>query len=135
MLNSVGWIFIVISLIFLVVKQAPGVLIVTALGAGMIWLQLRGKRINVDTAQKTIKSGSKTHAITSPTQIFINEVRVSQNVNSRVQSSNVKMYFYKAYLQDEDEKILLSSNRKEERDLSKLKSIADDLRVELVKNY
>lgn len=110
-------------------------MIVALFGTSMIWLQLRGKRIAVDTDQKIIKSAGKTHKIENPEKIILNEVKMSQTVNARVNSTNVKMYFYKAYLLDGDEKILLSSNRKEDRDIAKLKAIADDLCVELVKNY
>lgn len=135
MLNSMGWILIILSLIFLFVKQAPDVLIVTVFGAGIIWLQLRGKRISLNTTQRTVRSEGKMHKIKKPERIFMNKVVLSQTVNARVNSTNVRMYFYKAYLLDGEEKILISSNRKEERDMAKLKAIADELRVELVKNY
>ena len=135
MLNSMGWIFVIIALIFTIVKQSPGFLIIAAFGAGMIWLQLRGGRIQVDMGKKVVRSGRSKHVITNPFQIFINEVRVTQNVNSRAQSMNAKTVFYKAYLLDGEDKVLLSSNRNEERDMAKLKAIADELRVELVKNY
>ena len=135
MLNSMGWIFIIISLISVIVKGQPGILIIGLFGAGMIWLQLRGKRITVDTTKKVIKSGGKTHAIKSPHRIFMKEVKMSQTVNARVNSTNVRMYFYKAYLHDGKETILLSSNRKEDRDLEKLQAIALDLNIPLEKTY
>lgn len=133
MLNSMGWIFIIISLIFMIVKGKPAFLIVALFGVGLIWLQLRGKRIIVDTGERIIKAGGKTHKIKNPKKIYLKEVKMSQTVNARVSSSNVKTYFYKAYLLDGEDKILLSSNRKEERDMAKLKAIADELRVELEK--
>ncbi len=133
--SSIGWVFIILSLIMLVAKQQPGYLIVTIFGTILVLLQLRGKRIAVDTEEKTITSSGNTHIIKSPNQIFINRVKVSQNVNSRAQSANVKTYFYKGFLQDGDEKVLLSSNRSEDRDMAKLKAIADEFRIELVKNY
>ena len=135
MLNSMGWIFIGVSLVFLMIKQNPAMLIVTVFGAGMIWLQLKGKRIHVDTDAKTVKSDEGVHTIQHPTQIFMNEVTLAQRVNSRVNSANVRTRFYKAYLQDGEEKILLSSNRREERDWKKLEAIATDLKIDLVKHY
>ena len=135
MVSSLGWIFIIISLIFLAIRQNPALLLVTVFGVAMVWIQMRGKRIAVDTKAKTIRSAGKTYQIRNPAQLFINEVRVRQNVNSRAQSANIKTYFYKAYLMDGGEKILLSSNRNDTRDMEALQSIANDLGVELVKNY
>ena len=133
--NSTGWIFILLSIILIVIKGSFGFLMLALLGAGMIWAQLRGKRVKVDTENRTVRSSGKVYALRNPEKIFMNKIRVSQNVNSRAQSANVKTYFYLAYLQDGDEKILLSSNRKEERDLDALKSIASDLDVDFVLNY
>ena len=134
-LNSVGWIFVIVSIVFIVVKQNLGYLIFGVFGAAMIWLQLKGKIVSVDTSKKIIKSGGKTHQILSPVQLYMNEVKVSQNVNSRAQTANIKTFFYKAYLQDGNESILLSSNRKETRDLERLKAIAKDLNIEFSQNY
>lgn len=131
MVSSVGWLLIIMSVIFVFLKPAPGVLFFAVLGAGMVWLQLRGKRIHVDTATKTVNRGRHTHKIQDPVVIFINKVKVAQTVNARSQSTNVKTFFYKAYLLDGEAKVLLSSNRKVERDLKKLKDIAADLKVEL----
>ena len=124
-----------LSIILIVIKGSFGFLMLALLGAGMIWAQLRGKRVKVDTENRTVRSSGKVYALRNPEKIFMNKIRVSQNVNSRAQSANVKTYFYLAYLQDGDEKILLSSNRKEERDLDALKSIASDLDVDFVLNY
>jgi len=135
MLNSTGWVLVIVSLILIATQQMPGFLIFTLIGAGMIWLQLRGKRIYVDTSAKTIKSAGKIRDIKNPSQVFMNEVKLSQRVNSRAQSTNVNMYYYKAYLQDGEEKVLLSSNRKESRDMEKLTAIAKDLGVEFHQNF
>ncbi|MEM0938965.1 MAG: hypothetical protein AAF600_07965 [Bacteroidota bacterium] len=89
----------------------------------------------MDTSEKIVKSGSKTYNIIKPIQIYMNKVKMSQNVNSRVSSSNIKAYFYKAYLLDGGEKILLSSNRKEDRDLEKLVSITKEFGISFIKNY
>ena len=89
----------------------------------------------MDTAAKTIKNGSLAHSIKQPTKVFMNKQRYSQNVNSRVSSTNVKSYFYKAYLEDGEEKVLLSSNKSEERDLQKLQAIAMDLNIPFERNY
>ncbi|MEM7549510.1 MAG: hypothetical protein AAF363_07545 [Bacteroidota bacterium] len=134
-INSLGWVLIIMSLIFLLIKGMPGVLIFAVVGGALIWLQLHGKRTIVDTSEKIVKSGSKVHRVTNPSLIFMNEVRVAQNVNSRVSTTSVQSYFYKAYLHEGEEKILLSSNRKEDRDLETLKSISKDLGIPFVKNY
>ncbi|MEM6737587.1 MAG: hypothetical protein AAF620_16110 [Bacteroidota bacterium] len=133
--NSLGWVLIVVSLVFLIIKGMPGYLIFAGIGAVLIWWQIRGKRIKVDTSEKTVKSGSKTYNIIEPIQIYMNKVMMSQNVNSRVSSSNIKAYFYKAYLLDRGAKILLSSNRKEDRDLEKLVSITQEFGITFIKNY
>ena len=134
-INSLGWVFVILSVILIFVKQSPGFLIFGLLGGLLIWIQLRGKRIVVDTIAKTVKSSNKTHNIQNPIEVYINEVKVSQTVNSRSQSSNVRIFFYKAYILDGKNRILLSSNRNEQRDLAKLGAIAKELGVELVKNY
>ena len=135
MVSSLGWIFILVSIIFIVTKGMIGFLLFTAVGVLLVWWQQRGGRISVDTAAKTIKNGSLAHSIKQPTKVFMNKQRYSQNVNSRVSSTNVKSYFYKAYLEDGEEKVLLSSNKSEERDLQKLQAIAMDLNIPFERNY
>lgn len=134
-LNSVGWVLVVVSLIVLVAKQQPGILLMTLIGAGLIWLQLRGKRIVVNTANKTVLSDGKIHSIEGVDKLYMNEVKVRQRVNSRAQSANISTYFYKAYIMVGEEKILISSNRKENRDMKKLEAIAKNLNITLIKNY
>ena len=134
-INSLGWVFVILSVILIFVKQSPGFLIFGLLGGMLIWIQLRGKRIVVDTIAKTVKSSNKTHNIQNPIEVYVTEAKVSQTVNSRSQSSNVRTFFYKAYLLNAEDRILLSSNRNEQRDLAKLDAIAKELGVELVKNY
>lgn len=134
-LNSAGWVLVVVSLIGVFAKQQPGILLMTLIGAGLIWLQLRGRRIVVDTANKTVLSDGLTHSIKSADKLYINEVKVRQRVNSRAQSANISTYFYKAYMMIGEEKILISSNRKEGRDMKKLQAIAKDLNIALIKNY
>lgn len=132
---SVGWIMVILSLVFLLIKGEPGVLIIGAIGGLVIYWQNRGKRIIVDTNEQFIKSGFSKEQIKDPQRIYINKVRISQNVNSHVSSANVKFYFYKAFLQDGEEKHLISCNRKEERDMERLKAIAKDLKIDLELNY
>ncbi|WP_421764544.1 hypothetical protein [Ekhidna sp.] len=132
---SLGWILVIVGVIALFVGPVPGAIILILLGAGLIWLQLRGKRIIVDTKNKLVKSGKSIHQLKNPTMVFINEVKLSQTVNSRVSSSHVKMYFYKAYIQDGENCILISCNRNDQRDMKTLKQIASDLRVPFEQNY
>ncbi|WP_436515459.1 hypothetical protein [Ekhidna sp. To15] len=133
--SSLGWIMVIVGVITLFVGPIPGGLIFILLGAGLIWLQLRGKRIMVDTTSRTVKSGREITSIDNPSQVFMKEVRVSQTVNSRGSSANVKMYFYKAYIQDGDNNILISCNRNDQRDMEALKRIANDLKIPFEKNY
>lgn len=88
----------------------------------------------VDTENRMIRKGRKTINIKHPTELFLKEVSVSQNVNSQVSTATIKMRFYKAYLVDGDEKILISCNRSADRDLQKLKAIANDLSLEFANN-
>ena len=134
-INSTGWIFVLLSLALLIIKGAPGFLLIGLSGAGLIWFQLRGKRVSVDTSEKIVKSGGKIIQLTAPVKMYMNEVKVSQRVNARVNSADFKSYFYKAYLQQGDEKILLSSNRKPGRDMEKLKQIAQDLSIDFQVNF
>ena len=92
MVSSLGWIFILVSIIFIVTKGMIGFLLFTAVGVLLVWWQQRGGRISVDTAAKTIKNGSSVHSITQPTKVFMNKQRYSQNVNSRVSSTNVILF-------------------------------------------
>ncbi len=133
--SSLGWILIFVSLIFIVTKGMFGFLLFLLIGVLLVWWQLRGGRIIVDTQAKTIKSGKLLHQMKQPDRIFMNKQRFSQNVNSRVNTMNVHLHFYKAYLEDGDDKILLSSNKKEERDWKKLEQISKDLDIPLVRNY
>lgn len=133
--SSLGWILVIIGIITLFAGPIPAAVILILLGALLIWLQLRGKRITVDTEARVVKSGSEVISIKNPSQVFINEVRMSQTVNSRGSSTNVKMYFYKAYIQDGDNSILISCNRNDERDMEALKKIAKDLQIPFEKNY
>jgi len=110
-------------------------LIIGVAGGILILLQLRGKRITVDTDKKIIKSFLSKVAIEHLTEVIVKKIKVNQRVNSRVSSSNVSMYFYKAYLKDGEQKHLISSNRKEKRDLEKLQAIANDLNIDFTKNY
>lgn len=130
---STGWIIVLLSVVFLFLKQQPGFLILTIIGLAMILGQSRGKRIIIDTEKRTIRKGLKTIDIKHPSELLMKEVRVSQNVNSRVSTTTVKMRFYKAYLVDGDEKVLISCNRSADRDLQKLKAIANDLGIEFSK--
>ncbi len=132
---SVGWIFVIIGIITIVAGPIPVALIFIVVGTNLIILQLRGKRIVVDTDAKTVKSGKETFDVSNTSLIFMNEVGVSQRVNSRASSANVKMYFYKAYIQSGDEKILISCNRSEKRDLESIQKIAEALQVPFQKNY
>ncbi|MEP1032901.1 hypothetical protein [Ekhidna sp.] len=133
--SSLGWILVIVGIITLFSGPIPAAAILMVFGAGLIWCQLRGKSITVDTKEKIIKSGNDIKAIKSPTMVYINEVQVSQNVNSRVQSANVKMYFYKAYIQDGEESHLISCNRNDTRDMEALENIAKDLQIPFEMNY
>ena len=135
MVASLGWIIALLSLVFLVIERMPGFLLLTLIGAIMILWQSRGKRIVVDTDKRIIKRFFKTSSIKNPSQVFIIRVRVSQNVNSRVSTTNVKTNFYKGYLMDGKDEIEISSNRKEMRDMDKLKAIASELGVPFTQNY
>jgi len=119
----------------MIVKSSLGFILFGIVGLAMIWLQLKGKRVQVDTETRIIHFSGEKYKMDTPEKIFMNRIRISQNVNSRAQSTNVKTYFYKAYLQDGDEKILLSSNKAEGRDLEKLKAIARDLGIDFTLNY
>lgn len=132
---SLGWVLAIGGVIALFVTPIPVGMYLLALGFLLIWWQLRGKRIAVDTSNKTIKAAGEVHPIHHPTSVFVNEVAVSQVVNSRGSSTTVKSYFYKGYLQDGEESRLISCNRSEQRDIQQLKQIADDLRVPFQKNY
>lgn len=89
----------------------------------------------VDTDNRVVKNGKKSHQLTNPIHVIVNRVRMAQTVNSRVSSSNVSMFFYKGYIQDGEEKILISSNRSEKRDMQKLIDLAQALDVDLILNY
>ncbi|WP_462251699.1 hypothetical protein [Ekhidna sp.] len=133
--SSLGWIFIIIGVITLFVGPFPGAIIFIVVGAALVWIQLRGKRIGVDTDAKLVTSGKETFDISNASLVYMNEVRVSQNVNSRGSSANVKMYFYKAFIQNGDENVLISCNRSEKRDMEAIKKIAEALQVPFQKNY
>ncbi len=135
MMASVGWIFSIIGIIVFFTGPIPVAAFFLLIGILMIWLQLRGKRITIDTENRFVKSGRTSVKIVNPSMVFINEVRVSQNVNSRVNSANVKMYFYKAFIQDGENKILISCNRNENRDIEAIKKISEDLGIPFQKNY
>lgn len=133
--SSLGWVFVIVGIIVLFVGPIPGAVILMSIGAFLIYIQLRGKRIKVDTDAKTVVSQGETTQLSTPSMLFIKEVRVSQNINSRVNSTNVKMYFYKAFIQDGDNFILISCNRNDNRDLDALKNIAKDLNIPFQQNY
>lgn len=133
--SSLGWVISLLSLILFFVAELDGFLLFIPLGILMILWQLRGKRVHLNTESKTIRKGTQTIQLKEPTRISINQVKMSQRVNSRVSSTQARQTFYKAYLQDGDENHVISSNRKEERDMEKLKAIAKDLGVELTINY
>lgn len=137
MVASVGWIFVILGIITVFVDSLAltGSVIMIVIGAFLIWIQLRGKRITVDTNTKEVISGKEKTPITNPSLVYMNEVRVSQNVNSRGSSANVKMYFYKAYIQDGDNAILISCNRDDQRDMDNIKKIAEDLKVPFQQNF
>lgn len=135
-ISTLGWVFIIIGFITTFLElPLPGSLILIAIGAGLVWVQLRGKRIIVDTDAKTVKAGKETFDISNASSVFMNEVGVSQRVNSRVSSANVKMYFYKAFIQNGDEKVLISCNRNDKRDMESIQKIAEALQVPFTKNY
>jgi len=134
-LASLGWFFVVMSVVLLFTKKVPTLILFATPGVLLILLQLRGKRVTVDTQNKTIKKGLKTIALNAPNRLFVNKVNLTQRVNSRASSTQAQHLFYKAFLQDGDEKIQISSNRKEERDMKTLKGIADELGIEFVLNY
>ena len=134
-LASLGWIFIIIGCVTLFTGPIPGGIILILIGAFFIWFQLRGKRIKVNTKELNVKSGRELIKLQNPEMVYINEVRMGQRVNSRVNSASVKMHFYKGYIKDGEKIILISSNRKETRDWDKLKAIASDLGVEFIRNY
>lgn len=133
--SSLGWVLIIVGLITLFVGPIPGAVILILLGVLLVWLQLRGKRITVDTSAKVVKSGGEIARINNPSLVFMKEVKISQRVNSRGSSTNVKMYFYKGYIQDGEESHLISCNRNDKRDMEALKQIAQDLSVPFEKNY
>ncbi|WP_420316267.1 hypothetical protein [Ekhidna sp.] len=133
--SSLGWILVIVGIVVLFIGPIPGAIIFILIGAFLIWLQLRGKRITVDTEAKTVKAGGKTQKLSNPSLVFMKEIRMSQNINSRVNSANVKTYFYMAYIQDDTERILISCNRNDQRDLDKLKKIAGDLNIPFQLEY
>ncbi|MEP2951572.1 MAG: hypothetical protein ABJO91_16265 [Ekhidna sp.] len=133
--SSLGWIFIIIGVVVLFVGPIPGAIFFITIGSFLVWFQLRGKRITVDTGNKLVKSGKDIIQLVEPSIVFMNEVRVSQTVNSRGSSTNVKMYFYKAYIQDGDNRALISCNRNDQRDMEAIKKIAEDLNVPFQQNY
>ncbi|MEM7296939.1 MAG: hypothetical protein AAF391_01600 [Bacteroidota bacterium] len=132
---SVGWILVIMSIVFFMLKMQRGMLTIAVVGLVLILWQQRGKRVLVDTKERIIRAGFKKIEIKDPKRIFINQVRMSQNVNSQVSRTNVKSLFYKTFLQDGEEKHLLSCNRDPERDMESLEKIAKDLAIELTKNY
>ncbi len=133
--SSLGWVMIIVGIITLFIGPIPGAVVLILLGTLLIWIQIRGKRITVDTSARVIKSGGELVSINNPSSLFLKEVKVSQTVNSRVNSSNVKMYFYKAYIQDGEESHLISCNGDDKRDMESLKKIANDLQIPFEKNY
>ena len=135
MVASFGWIFVIVGIIALFFGSIPGAIILMVIGAFLAWLQLQGKRITVDTDAKVVKAGGDTIDISNASLVFMNEVLVSQNVNSRGSSANVKMCFYKAFIQLEDDNVLISCNRSEDRDMEAIKKIANDLQVSFQKKY
>lgn len=135
MISSLGIVFAVLGIINLFIGPFPMAIGFLILGVLLIWLQNRGRRITVNTNNKTVRVGGKISEITNPTGVYINEVKVSQNVYSRVSSANVRMYFYKGYIQDGENRILISCNRNDERDLEAMRAIAKDLGVPFEKTY
>ncbi len=135
MLASIGWIFAIIGVVTCFVGPIPAAIFLLLFGFLLIWIQLRGKRITVDTNEKFVKSEGEKIGLSSPSMVYMNEVRVSQNVNSRGSTANVKMYFYKAYIQDGEQNILISCNRSDKRDMEVIQKIAKDLQVPFRKNY
>ena len=134
-ISSLGIVFVVLGIINLFIGPIPLALFFLVAGVVLVWLQNRGRRITVDTQNKTVKAGGKITSVSNPVSVYLNESRVSQNVNSRVSSAKVKMYFYKGYIQDGENRILISCNRNDERDLEAMKSIAKDLGVPFEKTY
>ena len=102
-ISSLGWVLVVISIVFTFMK-GPGALVIGAVGGILIVWQQRGKRIKVDTKSKTIRKGMKSVIISNPQKIFINRVNISQSVNSRVSTTNVKSYFYTDFYLSKDAK-------------------------------
>lgn len=133
--SSLGWTLVILGAIFCFVGPFPIGLFFFGVGLLLIWFQLRGKRILVDTENKTVKGLGKEITLKNPQRIYLKEVRMRQNINSRTSSSSVKLYFYKAYIQDGNESILISCNRKASRDLDSLKQIATDLSVPFEQHY
>lgn len=134
-LSSLGWILIFVGIVTVFTGPIPGGILFSGFGGLLVWLQLRGKRITVDTQSKTIKAGGKTIKLKKPTALVMREVNMSQTVNSIVNSANVKMHFYKACLLDEQKEHWISCNRKETRDLANLKRIAEELNIPFQQNY
>lgn len=134
-ISSLGWGLIVLGIISFFVGPLPVSIIAIVIGALLVLLQLRGKRITVDTEKKSVIAGNETIKLINPTMVFMNEVKMSQTVSSRGSTTNVKMYFYKAFIHDGEYTIMISCNRSESRDLEKLEQIAKDLNVPFQKNF
>ena len=133
--SSLGWILIIIGIIIFFTGPIPAGALSLLIGFLLVWFQYRGKTITVDTEAKNVKSGGNSIEISNPSMVYMNEVKVSQNVNSRGSSANVKMYFYKAYIQDGENSILISCNRNDQRDIKAIAAIANDLGVPFKQNY
>ncbi|NQZ76280.1 MAG: hypothetical protein HRT61_09230 [Ekhidna sp.] len=134
-ISSLGYLLIVLGIVnFFISPWAVGVVFL-ALGIFCVWFQLRGKRITVDTKDKTVKRGRDVIQLSNPTAIIMKEVRLSQNVNSRASTTTVKSYFYKAFIQDGDKSILISCNGNDKRDVETLNRIAEDLSIPFIRKY
>lgn len=134
-LSSLGYVFIIIGIVNFFISPWPVAVVFLFLGIFCVWFQLRGKRILVDTDSKTVKSGGEVIQLKNPTSLYMNEVRVSQQVSSRGSSTNVKTYHYKAFIEDGDQNILISCNGNDSRDMQALRRIAEELGVPFHKNY
>jgi hypothetical protein len=128
--SSIGWVFVIIAIVTFFNKGInPVSLTILPIGIFSILFQLRGRRVVIDTTGKKIIRGYRKENLDGIEKIVFIKSSFNQTISSRVSTSSLSESFYQALLYRQGEKQLISSNRTAQRDLEKLKKIAEELRI------
>ncbi len=136
MINIMGWLFIIISIVLFLGTNSPFPILILFLltGGSIIWLTTKKKIVKIDTDNKKLIMGEVV-SYSIPEKILIKEEKYSQKVHSRAQSTTVHLSYYIAYFIADGEKYMVSKNKKLETDLDTLLKLGKELSIEVEKMY